>query len=109
VLQGDKVIEVRPAGVNKGGVVIGIADRDSDDSAWLVLGDDATDEEMFAMLPEGVVSIHVGSKPTRARFRLPDVSAVRTLLSRVIEQGSRGAAPPPRPRLEALPGSEPVD
>lgn len=91
VMPGDKVIEVRPAGVSKGAIVMGIAHRVPDGSGWLVLGDDATDEELFGALSAEVVSIHVGSKPTRARFRLADISAVRTLLSRVVHGRRHGA------------------
>ena len=45
------------------------------------LGDDRTDEDAFASLPDGV-TVKVGSPgaPTRARYRLPDPDSVQAFL-----------------------------
>jgi len=52
----------------------------------LAMGDDVTDEALFAALPPGAVSIHVGSGQSVARYRLPGVRAARTLLKRLLER-----------------------
>jgi trehalose 6-phosphate synthase/phosphatase len=79
VFQGNKVVEARPAGVNKG-----IAARH-----WLATGqydfvlaagDDWTDEDLFAVLPEEAYSIRVGVTNTLARFNVTDVQEVTELL-----------------------------
>ncbi|MCI0707850.1 MAG: bifunctional alpha,alpha-trehalose-phosphate synthase (UDP-forming)/trehalose-phosphatase [Ignavibacteriae bacterium] len=80
VLRGNKVIEVRPAAVNKGvaarhWLVRGVSDF------VLAIGDDWTDEDMFAALPEDAFSIRVGVTNTRARYNVKDVNEVAELLS----------------------------
>jgi trehalose 6-phosphate synthase/phosphatase len=88
ILAGNKVIEVRPHGVNKGRIVPGILRRQP--NAWLLaIGDDRTDEDLFAVLPAAAASIHVGSGHSRASYRLPDVWRVRKLLRGLIEAGAR--------------------
>ncbi|GMU21543.1 MAG: bifunctional alpha,alpha-trehalose-phosphate synthase (UDP-forming)/trehalose-phosphatase [Phycisphaerae bacterium] len=85
VLQGEKVIEVRMHGVNKGAAVRRIL-GDSPRGAVLAMGDDRTDEDMYAALPAGGYSVHVGMKPSTARYSLPDSSAAREFLSRLLPQ-----------------------
>jgi trehalose 6-phosphate synthase/phosphatase len=80
VIQGAKVLEVRPQGVHKGLVIPRVLAGAGDGAALIVIGDDRTDEDLFAAVPASALSIHVGSGQTRATFRLPDVSAVRQLL-----------------------------
>jgi trehalose 6-phosphate synthase/phosphatase len=85
VLRGDKVLEFRPAGINKGDIVATLV-RDHDAGALLVAaGDDTTDEDMFAALPAGALSVQVGLRAKGAALRLPDVAACRTLLERIAE------------------------
>ena len=79
ILAGNKVIEVRPHGVNKGRIVPGILRR-YPGAFILAIGDDRTDEDLFAALPAGAASIHVGSADSRAGYRLPDVWKVRAFL-----------------------------
>jgi len=79
VLSGEKVIEVRPRGVNKGVVAASIiAGRNG--SSVLAMGDDRTDEDLFAALPESGISIHVGPRSSRAHYRLADMKAARDFL-----------------------------
>jgi trehalose 6-phosphate synthase/phosphatase len=80
ILAGNKVIEVRPHGVNKGQIVPGILRRHPG-AFMLAIGDDRTDEDLFGALPDGAVSIHVGSGDSRAGYRLADVWKVRAFLS----------------------------
>ena len=79
VLEGDKVIEVRNTGVNKGtGATEWLAGQSAD--FILATGDDWTDEDLFRALPPEAFSIRVGLAQTAARYHLGSYSAVRHLL-----------------------------
>jgi trehalose 6-phosphate synthase/phosphatase len=81
VLRGEKVVEVRLHGIHKGlipGAVL--ADEGPGAMMLLAMGDDRTDEDMFAALPDGAISIHVGHLTSVARHRLPDWQAARAFL-----------------------------
>ncbi|HSA57091.1 MAG TPA: bifunctional alpha,alpha-trehalose-phosphate synthase (UDP-forming)/trehalose-phosphatase [Gemmatimonadaceae bacterium] len=80
ILVGDKVVEVRPHGVDKGAVLRQLGTTFAPDAAIVAIGDDVTDEDMFRALPEPAVTVHVGSRRTSARYRVPDVASVRALL-----------------------------
>lgn len=89
ILQGNKVVEVRCAGVNKGIAAQEWLSRKAFDF-MLAIGDDSTDEEMFAVLPEKANSIRVGVPPTKARFHLRNPEEVLGLLTQMVrEEGSR--------------------
>jgi trehalose 6-phosphate synthase/phosphatase len=79
VLRGSKVIEIRNAGVNKGSAARQWLAKKNFDFI-LAIGDDATDEEMFAALPAAAYTFHVGTSRTRARLYLRDPSEVIQLL-----------------------------
>ncbi|MGV3621958.1 MAG: trehalose-phosphatase, partial [Archangium sp.] len=81
---GSRVLEVRQRGINKGVVVPDII-ATSPRAVVLAMGDDRTDEDLFAATPAGGVTIHVGRGQSAARFHLPDVEAVRTFLGRFLE------------------------
>ncbi|WP_438043842.1 bifunctional alpha,alpha-trehalose-phosphate synthase (UDP-forming)/trehalose-phosphatase [Sorangium sp. So ce128] len=80
LLAGAKVVEVRPRGVHKGRVVPRILDDVPARAAVIAIGDDRTDEDIFAALPPSAYTIHVGNESSRAAYRLPDAGAVRRLL-----------------------------
>lgn len=84
LLHGSKVIEVRPRGVHKGRVVPAILAEAPFGAAIVAIGDDRTDEDLFAALPPTALTIHVGSESSRARYRLADPAAVRVLLRRLL-------------------------
>jgi trehalose 6-phosphate synthase/phosphatase len=77
VLVGDKVIELRPRGIHKG-LVLGDILQPGD--VTLAIGDDRTDEDLFLAAPPDALTVRVGHGPSAARWRLPDVAAVRALL-----------------------------
>jgi trehalose 6-phosphate synthase/phosphatase len=79
ILQGSKVVEVRPAGVNKGLAALRWISSQKHDFI-LAIGDDWTDEDLFAILPEDAYSIRVGVTSTRARFNLKNADEVIGLL-----------------------------
>ncbi|MBN2361579.1 MAG: bifunctional alpha,alpha-trehalose-phosphate synthase (UDP-forming)/trehalose-phosphatase, partial [Deltaproteobacteria bacterium] len=83
ILLGDKVVEVQPHGINKGLVVRRLS-ASTANAVAVALGDDQTDENLFAALPESGIGIHVGPRPSRAQYRLSDVAAARALLWRLV-------------------------
>jgi trehalose 6-phosphate synthase/phosphatase len=85
VLEGEKVIEVRLHGVDKGTAARRII-GEGRPGTIVALGDDRTDEDMFAALPEGSYSIHVGFKTTQARYRLATFRDARALLGKLAEK-----------------------
>ena len=85
ILAGHKVIEIRPYGVNKGRIVPTLFAERLAATTVLGIGDDRTDEDLFAAMPPEGITIRVGPGPTRARFRLESVAAVRALLRSLVE------------------------
>ncbi|HEX8910360.1 MAG TPA: trehalose-phosphatase, partial [Anaeromyxobacteraceae bacterium] len=84
ILLGDKVVEVRPRGVDKGRAVALVLQAAAPEKLLLAMGDDRTDEDLFAALPAGSVDVHVGPAPSRAALRLADVRAARALLAELL-------------------------
>jgi trehalose 6-phosphate synthase/phosphatase len=85
VLEGAKVIEIKSVGVNKGRA----AQRWLSKRKWdfiLAMGDDWTDEDTFAVLPESAYSIKVGLGSSRSRFNLDSVTEARSLLRELVER-----------------------
>jgi trehalose 6-phosphate synthase/phosphatase len=80
VIEGHKVIEVRQAAVDKGSVIREIVARAPEGALCVAIGDDRTDEDMFAALPPGGVAIRVGAGDSAAPYRLDSPTAVRALL-----------------------------
>lgn len=80
LLSGNKVLELRPHGIHKGRVVEPILEAAPKGSAVLAMGDDRTDEDLFAAQPEGAILVHVGSSSSIAPLRVPDVKAARAFL-----------------------------
>jgi trehalose 6-phosphate synthase/phosphatase len=80
ILEGHLVLEVRPSSINKGSIVKAAMSDAPSDAVLLAIGDDRTDEDMFAALPEGSVAVRVGDGDTRAQYRLLGPAAVLTLL-----------------------------
>ena len=79
VFEGSKILEIRNVGVNKGRAAeFWIADRDWD--FLLAVGDDYTDEEMFAVMPDEAYSIRVGLSISKARFNVDTPNEIRSLL-----------------------------
>jgi trehalose 6-phosphate synthase/phosphatase len=79
ILPGAKVIEVVARGVHKGRLVASLVAR-APGALLCAVGDDRTDEDLFAALPAGAATVHVGPGPTRAAMRLGGVPEVRALL-----------------------------
>ena len=80
VLEGNKVVEIKNAGVNKGKAALNwVGEREWD--FIMAIGDDHTDEDTFKALPEGAHTIKVGLDTSVARYNLLSVEEVRSFLS----------------------------
>lgn len=89
VMQGDKVIEVKESSVNKGRAAQRWLRQDGDYDFVLAIGDDVTDEDLFAVLPEDSYSIKVGrAQQSKARYYLRDAAQVRSLLEELRRAGA---------------------
>jgi trehalose-phosphatase len=81
---GNKVVEVRPhVAWNKGHAVKWIYREVLRGAALpIYIGDDITDEDAFAAIPEGItIKVAKDDRPTEAQYRLPDVPAVAEFLN----------------------------
>ncbi|HTF22057.1 MAG TPA: trehalose-phosphatase, partial [Chryseolinea sp.] len=79
VIDGNKVIEIRIAGIDKGLAARRIIERTESDFI-LVVGDDKTDEDMFKAMANQAITIKVGSSHSAAQYSLPHHSEVIRLL-----------------------------
>jgi trehalose 6-phosphate phosphatase len=79
---GDKAYEIRPRVYWNKGAAVGWILGQLDEPAALViyLGDDVTDEDAFAALPEGITVKVGGPSETAARYRLEDPAEVLRFL-----------------------------
>jgi trehalose 6-phosphate synthase/phosphatase len=85
VLQGNKVVEVRNAGLNKGDA--GMYCRSKGDFDFiLAIGDDWTDEDLFKVLPETAYSIRIGMTQSYAKFNLHNCSEVIKLVRELTDE-----------------------
>ena len=84
LLWGDRVLEVRPHGVHKGLVAAELAAEHLPEGVLVAAGNDRTDEDLFASLPNEAITIAVGDRPSRAHYRVHDVWILRDLLKRCL-------------------------
>jgi trehalose 6-phosphate synthase/phosphatase len=82
VLDGNKVIEVRAAGIDKGIATRKIVELLPADFIFAV-GDDQTDEDIFNVLNGEAYSIRIGPDMTAARFRAGSQQQVFRLLTQL--------------------------
>jgi len=83
LLEGSKVIEIKNTGINKGRAAQKWLIRKGIDFV-LAVGDDWTDEDIFAVLPPSAYSVKVGYGMTKALFSLENPAAVRVLLKTLV-------------------------
>lgn len=91
VFEGNKVIEIRNSGVNKGNAGLEWLRQHSPDFI-LGIGDDWTDEDLFRALPPTAYSVRVGVATTAARYYLSGPVTVRKLLRELSESTREKAA-----------------
>lgn len=83
VVDGNKVMEVRLIGVDKGNSSVSMLQHLQPDFI-ICIGDDTTDEDMFRMLRDRAFTIKVGYGNTAAEFTLPKQTDVFPLLRQFI-------------------------
>jgi trehalose 6-phosphate synthase/phosphatase len=91
ILEGKRVVEVRPRAATKAAVVQHLLSKREPPSLIVAFGDDRTDEEMFAALPPTGISLHVGSGASLATRRLPNPQAVRRFLAALLADAPAAA------------------
>lgn len=84
VMMGDKVVEVRAAGLHKGVILPLVLEGLEYPYLMLAMGDDRPDEDLFVALPPGSVAIRIGRGESKASCRLPDYHAARAFLQRLL-------------------------
>jgi trehalose 6-phosphate synthase/phosphatase len=90
VLDGNRVLEVKPTHIHKGRVVRHFLDHGEWDFV-LAMGDDATDEYMFQALEDDAVSVKVGVGATAAQYSVDGVAQVRGFLQKLIDLSQRSS------------------
>ncbi|MEL7588659.1 MAG: bifunctional alpha,alpha-trehalose-phosphate synthase (UDP-forming)/trehalose-phosphatase [Prolixibacteraceae bacterium] len=85
IMEGNKVIEVKAGGINKGIAAMRFI-RGIDFDCIVAIGDDWTDEYMFRELPQSAITIKVGLKNTAAAYKVDSVASVRSLLKAMSEE-----------------------
>lgn len=84
VIDGNKVIEVRISGVDKGSVAKQFL-NDEDYDFIMAVGDDKTDEDMFKALADKAVTVKIGPGHTAAHYNLSNQTEVIHLLNQLIK------------------------
>ncbi len=79
IIQGNRVIEIRNAGADKGNAMLHYL-KDHHCDFILCIGDDTTDEDMFKSLPASADTIKVGGGQSSAKFFVNNHQDVRELL-----------------------------
>ena len=91
VQTGKCVVELKPAGVDKGTAIVDyMAEPPYRGRRPVFVGDDSTDERGFVAINDlGGISIKVGSGDSCARYRLADVETVRAWLEQAVQEDRR--------------------
>jgi trehalose 6-phosphate synthase/phosphatase len=84
VIDGNKVIEIRVAGIDKGVAAKKIIDENECDFV-LVVGDDKTDEDMFRSLADRALTIKVGPGHSIAQYSVTNQQEIIRLLEAFAE------------------------
>jgi trehalose 6-phosphate synthase/phosphatase len=80
VLAGNKVVEVRNSGIDKGVAAMRFLNNLKTPRFILAIGDDMTDEDLFRAMPKDAISIKVGFNPSYAMYNLNGTQDTRNLL-----------------------------
>jgi trehalose 6-phosphate synthase/phosphatase len=83
VIDGNKVVEVRMSGFDKGVIALKMV-NDSSPEFVLSIGDDTTDEDMFKALAERAYNIKVSNSPTAAQYMVFSQGKVLEVLQQLM-------------------------
>jgi trehalose 6-phosphate synthase/phosphatase len=84
ILEGNKVIEVKNAGINKGRAAVHWLQEGYD--FIFAAGDDWTDEDLFESLPESAITLKVGYSSTIAQNNVASFNEIRNLFKEFIKE-----------------------
>ena len=84
-VKGQKTVEVKSLWANKGQVYSRLVPSGALPEFILAAGDDVTDEDLFARLPESAWTIHVGRNQSRAKYYVSNPDEMIALLSQLLE------------------------
>jgi trehalose 6-phosphate synthase/phosphatase len=87
VIDGNKVVEVRQSGVDKGTTAMKLVNNFSPNFVFCI-GDDATDEDMFNILRNKAFTIKIGNGATAAEYNILQQTEVLPLLSNLIDSAN---------------------
>lgn len=96
IIRGNKVIEVKNAGIDKAAAALHYLEQKPVDFI-MAIGDDTTDEDMFSVLPQTAHSIKVGLTKTIAKYNLENQEQVIKLLKKFLRSGRKIKNLTPRP------------
>jgi len=82
IIEGNKVLEIKSLDINKGKIANFLLSAKQYDFV-LAIGDDVTDEDLFAAVPETGYSVKVGYGPSKAKYVVDGVWTVRRLLRQI--------------------------
>ncbi len=85
VIDGNKVLEVRLIGLNKGVMALKVLEKFKSDFV-LCIGDDTTDEDMFKVLHDRAYTIRIGVGATSANHSIGTQAEVLSFLQKVTDQ-----------------------
>ena len=84
IIDGNKVIEIKPAQINKGSAIQLAFDVKEYDFC-IAMGDDQTDEDLFAVVAQYKgITVKVGQAASKAKYRLETIQMVHSLLEKLI-------------------------
>lgn len=101
-VKGQKTVEVKSLWANKGQVYSRLLTSGAAPDFILAAGDDVTDEDLFARLPESAWTIHVGRNQSRAKYYLSSPEEMLAVLAQLLETGKRESIPEPQPELRII-------
>ena len=85
--RGHKIVEIKPIWANKGAFGNDLVAAYLEPQAFIFsAGDDQTDEDLFARLPAGAWSVHVGSGASKAPYRISDPGRLLDVLGKLAEE-----------------------
>jgi trehalose 6-phosphate synthase/phosphatase len=84
VIDGNKVIEIRQQGLDKGITALKLVKHFKPDFI-LCLGDDTTDEDMFIALNKQAITIKIGSSATAAHYNISSQAEVAPFLQQLVK------------------------
>jgi len=84
LINGNKVLEINDSRFNKGYAALNLLQNQEFDFVFAV-GDDATDEDLFSLLPKDSYTIKIGTGNTNAGYRMKSWKSLRKMLEELTD------------------------